>query len=711
MTGLEQGMSVDGERMSKDLEHAERLLATIQEARMRLRVLSHTHLSFGGSLRIALGGVDERPSPLPVHSPVLHRRATVLRLAREAASELATGEVHASLLAAPRSRPARRQLAIPDPKIGVHPVADPGDEEATLIAAAMDESLFAHDGTLDAGSDVTLSMPESGDDEETIADDRVHTLSFGDPAGFPDLAEPDSEDFADEDDEDAPLVHWRVDDPAEVSAHGDTGFIEALEHDDGDDEPTRLGEMPDALRVALTQADDFFDDPPDDSPHADDVDDEEATRISRIPPEVLRTLAERRAAREPDSAPIFKAALLEPDTDSQPFATHEDDSLFGGDEDDGFSYDGDSLQFEDPDVLAAEDDSAGWKAGGIAAADFDVVFDDDGLSTSDDPDDDDLGDDHGLVSELGTSPLEASTSWGNDPLVDDEPDENDRTMIAQGPTPGLMLNAPRAVRPEVRDLDEGPKSTTGGAAIQILGFGKARTLTPTLALGSAPESDEDEDELVLEGDGPHLALAFQEPEESTGAQVPVLTEESTEEPHSSMLNLDGSLSGGSTPNVDSGLTGGEARQYLQLAHSAEQAGRLRDAVVHYDDLLSHTPHNLDGHLGRGRCLVDLGDYSAAMSDFTRAEDIAPDSAEPVVEMGNLFFARKEWKKAIGYFDHALSMNSKHVMALCRRGICHYHRKRYDAANKDLLAAQRQGADVPGLDRYIRMAAKRASGKN
>jgi hypothetical protein len=267
-----------------------------------------------------------------------------------------------------------------------------------------------------------------------------------------------------------------------------------------------------------------------------------------------------------------------------------------------------------------------------------------------------------------------------------------RPLSVAAPTPAPRLAAPRLVEP----TPDRPEGATG-AAIQILGFGKARTLTPTLALEGAPE------ELEAEGDGEGgFSVAFEEPdEESTGPRIPMLTE-GAPVPERPTVGLSG---GPYAPSADAALAPHTAAGFLARARAAEQAGNLRDAVECYGDLLSFDPYSLDAHLGRGRCLVDLGDYGAAMSDFTRAEDLAPDSPEPVVEMGNLYFARKEYKKAIAYYDHAIEQSPNHAMALCRRGICYYHRKRMSEAHADLKRAEALGAQVPGLQRYIQMTAR------
>ena len=275
--------------------------------------------------------------------------------------------------------------------------------------------------------------------------------------------------------------------------------------------------------------------------------------------------------------------------------------------------------------------------------------------------------------------------------------------------PVPILAIPRVVEPRSSDSLSEP---TGAAAIQILGVGRAQTLTPTLELGGA---DDEPDASSLpaprgrdgDSDSDGFSLQFEEPEEaSTGPHIPVLTEDVALPHQPAVLSPDGVVVSSASRSGRAGLSVSEAERFLGLARAAEQKGNLRDAVVHYDDLLSHDPHNLTGHLGRGRCLVDLGDYGSAMSDFTRAEDIAPDSPEPLVEMGNLFFARKEYKRAITYYNHALDLDNRHAMAFSRRGISHYHRKMFAEAHNDLLEAERQDPSIPGLQRYIQVTSRK-----
>lgn len=299
--------------------------------------------------------------------------------------------------------------------------------------------------------------------------------------------------------------------------------------------------------------------------------------------------------------------------------------------------------------------------------------------------------------------------WSDAPAPTD-PGEAKTSSLAYSP-PGLSV--PRVVEPRAPDALIEP---TGAAAIQILGVGRAQTLTPTLELGGAPDETDTAsvsaipDPTLVTGTGDGFALQFEEPDEPTGPHIPVLTDDDAPSQAPAILSADGLVSRQAVTPIQGDLTTDAVAEFLAAAEEAERTGDLRQAVVVYDDLLSYNPHHIRAHLGRGRCLVDLGDYGAAMSDFTRAEDLAPESADPLVEMGNLFFARKEYKRAVAYYSHAIDVDAGYAMAWSRRGICHYHRREYAEAHHDLTEAESRDPSIPGLQRYIQMAARKAKSR-
>ena len=141
---------------------------------------------------------------------------------------------------------------------------------------------------------------------------------------------------------------------------------------------------------------------------------------------------------------------------------------------------------------------------------------------------------------------------------------------------------------------------------------------------------------------------------------------------------------------------------LTRAESAIQAGRLAEAVTLYGDALDMEPDHLDARLGRGQAHLHQGQFAAAMSDFQRAEDTAPASPAPLAAMGDLFFARKDYTRAVARYDQALDRDQGHTMALCRRGICHHYRGRPDLALADLVLARDLDPTIPSIDAYVAM---------
>ena len=131
-------------------------------------------------------------------------------------------------------------------------------------------------------------------------------------------------------------------------------------------------------------------------------------------------------------------------------------------------------------------------------------------------------------------------------------------------------------------------------------------------------------------------------------------------------------------------------------------GDVRTAHALFSDVLDWIPSHLEARLARGRCSRDMGDTVAAYSDFQRAQMQNPHSPGPQVELGDLFFAKKNYTRAISHYDEALSIDPNNALTLCRRGICHHHRKRADQAIEDLVMAHRLNPEIPNIERYIQM---------
>ena len=135
-------------------------------------------------------------------------------------------------------------------------------------------------------------------------------------------------------------------------------------------------------------------------------------------------------------------------------------------------------------------------------------------------------------------------------------------------------------------------------------------------------------------------------------------------------------------------------------------GNLEDAILHISDVLDLEPDDAELLIQRGRVYLDLGDYTHAMSDLVRAEGLLPDSPEPHVGIGDLFFARKEYRKAIRAYDAAIELNSGHVMAWCRRGLSAYYRRDYTGAVENLERAKSLDPEFANIDTLLSMVRKK-----
>jgi Flp pilus assembly protein TadD len=160
-----------------------------------------------------------------------------------------------------------------------------------------------------------------------------------------------------------------------------------------------------------------------------------------------------------------------------------------------------------------------------------------------------------------------------------------------------------------------------------------------------------------------------------------------------------------TPSIQPAGADGRVAQLMDDAVVSAARGDLVKAIQAFTDVLDLRHDRSDAHIGRGRCYLELGDYSSAMSDFQRAEDLHPDRPDPHVAMGDLYFARKEYRRAIEFYDQAVELDGSHAMARCRRGISYYYRKNFRQAFQDLQRAYSLDPEIPNIRKYVQMAVK------
>lgn len=718
--------------MSERIEATEALLATIQAGRARVTALSHRALPFDASLRVALAGVGAS--------------------ARVAALESAVERD--SLAAQPE------------------PVEEPGpvpslDDPALDDAEAVTGEVAVVPAQPEFEADVETIIGDAADDTwsdaaQVDADAEPETGALEPAAVLPDdptLAAAD-EPLVDADEE----ATWAGDAPdlsaetADLPAEAPLAAEEALPADDADvvvqaepgvtlpeEEPTRATSRDAVLAAAAlasagvaavtlsadadaAAADDGLDGATEATTRRG-LDEAPITLDELIRDDLPAAVADPSAV---DAEPTIDAAPAVEDSPPAPVPVpvpEPDDEL-------------ESTTIADmpPELRAA-----------IAATPAAIAVDDTVEETDDDISD--TGDD--LATTVSETPPEVRAAIQRSPREDDEPPvyrlgQPRAVGVNVGGTPAapvggpqIRLGAPRAQSPRVQsprvqtiptaDAGRGSDSAwsegdtsnlevienrgdiarpepAGAAAIQILGVGKARTITPTLELGSAEDDSLSNDVPDPGGVGAGaggFSVGFVEPDEDPSSAIPELTAGDDDDAPAAkaVLTPDGMVASKHARVAEASEYDQDVRSFVDAARDAESNGDLRGAVTAWGDVLDLRPSDVDAHLGRGRALVELMDYAAAMSDFQRAEDLAPESASPIYEMGNLFFSRMEYSKAIPYFDHAIDMDPGHAMSWCRRGISHHHRKNHTQAVADLQKASTLDPDIPGLRSYVQMAIK------
>jgi tetratricopeptide (TPR) repeat protein len=144
--------------------------------------------------------------------------------------------------------------------------------------------------------------------------------------------------------------------------------------------------------------------------------------------------------------------------------------------------------------------------------------------------------------------------------------------------------------------------------------------------------------------------------------------------------------------------------FVRAHDTARQS--VAEAVALYGDVLDAQPEHVGARLARGRLLLDLGDYVAAASDLQRAEAIAADRPDLHASLGDLFFARKDYRRAQGHYDTALTLDGSHAHALYKRGLGKYYRKEFTEAVEDLERAKKLDGNLPGLDNFLDRARRK-----
>ncbi|MBD3240587.1 MAG: tetratricopeptide repeat protein [Chitinivibrionales bacterium] len=81
-------------------------------------------------------------------------------------------------------------------------------------------------------------------------------------------------------------------------------------------------------------------------------------------------------------------------------------------------------------------------------------------------------------------------------------------------------------------------------------------------------------------------------------------------------------------------------------------GRFKEGLEFAERLLKLDPNHGGAHLEKGRALVGLDKASDAVMPLTQATVLMPKSPEPHIELGDIYYSRKDYAKAARYYAEA-----------------------------------------------------------
>lgn len=142
-------------------------------------------------------------------------------------------------------------------------------------------------------------------------------------------------------------------------------------------------------------------------------------------------------------------------------------------------------------------------------------------------------------------------------------------------------------------------------------------------------------------------------------------------------------------------------------------GNHRDALNIYHEVLKRDPANefarqqaesvtqdlFAAYYEQGVAYKDAGEIEAALTEFQKAQSLAPDNLELTLEIGNMFLEQQDYVMADRYFQQALSQDSSNLPAIIGAGKVQQALKHYAEALKYFqqgFALEPENQDVKNL---------------
>jgi Flp pilus assembly protein TadD len=118
-----------------------------------------------------------------------------------------------------------------------------------------------------------------------------------------------------------------------------------------------------------------------------------------------------------------------------------------------------------------------------------------------------------------------------------------------------------------------------------------------------------------------------------------------------------------------------------------------DALARNLRTLAENPRSLSALMGAGRASLEVGDAQAALTFFTRAEEIAPADGRIKMWVGSALVQVEQPRAALGFFDQALVLGVPEADLAADRGLAHDMLGDPRRAQRDYELVLRRGSNA------------------
>jgi len=103
-----------------------------------------------------------------------------------------------------------------------------------------------------------------------------------------------------------------------------------------------------------------------------------------------------------------------------------------------------------------------------------------------------------------------------------------------------------------------------------------------------------------------------------------------------------------------------AQLHYELANALHDADKREEALVEYDKALAINPEYVEALVNEGAVLNELGNISEAINTFKRALALKPGDPRALCNLGNSFYAVKDYSTAMKDYELAVKSDSTFV---------------------------------------------------